>query len=253
MNDDKIYENKLWGQISALTSGVLTSLLYELLSGSSYELDIEGKQYEIVSTGMNTWFAFGLVLLTFLGLWAIFSWLLPWLSKIRKRFVYDKVKKTTAKELIKVLDEAKRKIKELYPFFTHQEDSPVKEDIIVLHGRELAMIISLLHRKFLPKNKRLRKRVEQYFRHSEHATITTIAKYLSAYELAAEIALLKSMVAQLKKFAGRDALLNHDCTEMEEKLNDLAKIKVLASMLAPKDETCTPGINESLIDKTSTE
>lgn len=253
MNDDKIYENKLWGQISALTSGVLTSLLYELLSGSSYELDIEGKQYEIVSTGMNTWFAFGLVLLTFLGLWAIFSWLLPWLSKIRKRFVYDKVKKTTAKELIKVLDEAKRKIKELYPFFTHQEDSPVKEDIIVLHGRELAMIISLLHRKFLPKNKRLRKRVEQYFRHSEHATITTIAKYLSAYELAAEIALLKSMVAQLKKFAGRDALLNHDCTEMEEKLNDLAKIKVLASMLAPKDETCTPGINESLIDKASTE
>lgn len=198
---------------------------------------------------MNTWFAFGLVLLTFLGLWAIFSWLLPWLSKIRKRFVYDKVKKTTAKELIKVLDEAKRKIKELYPFFAHQEDSPVKEDIIVLHGRELAMIISLLHRKFLPKNKRLRKRVEQYFRHSEHATITTIAKYLSAYELAAEIALLKSMVAQLKKFAGRDALLNHDCTEMEEKLNDLAKIKVLASMSAPKDETCTPGINESLITK----
>ena len=253
MNDEKIFENKLWGQISALTSGVLTSLLYELLSGSSYELDIEGKQYEIVSTGMSTWFAFGLVLLTFMGLWAIFSWVLPWLSKIRKRFVYDKVKKTTAKELIKVLDEAKRKIKELYPFFAHQEDAPIKEDIIVLHGRELAMIISLLHRKFLPKNKRLRKRVEQYFRHSEHATITTIAKHISAYELAADIALLKSMVAQLKKYAGRDALLNHDCTEMEGKLNDLAKMKVLASMSAPKDDTCTPRINESLIDEASSE
>lgn len=202
---------------------------------------------------MNTWFAFGLVLLTFLGLWAIFSWVLPWLSKIRKRFVYDKVKKTTAKELIKVLDEAKRKIQELYPFFVHQEAAPVKEDIIVLHGRELATIISLLHRNFLPNSKRLRKRVEQYFRHSEHATIITIAKHLSSYELAAAIALLKSMVAQLKKFAGRDALLNHDCTEMEEKLNDLAKMKVLASMSAPKDDTCTPGINESLIDEASTD
>lgn len=253
INDEKIFENKLWGQISALISGVLTSLLYELLSGSSYELDIEGKQYEIVSTGMNIWFAFGLVLLTFLGLWAIFSLVLPWFSKIRKRFVYDKVKKTTAKELIKVLDEAKRKIKELYPFFVHQEDAPIKEDIIVLHGRELAMIISLLHKKILPKNKRLRKRVERYFRHSEHATITTIAKHISAYELAADIALLKSMVAKLKMFAGRDALLNHDCTEMEEKLSDLEKMKVLASMSAPKDDTCTPGINEALIDEASTE
>lgn len=58
MNDEKLFENKLWGQISALTSGVLTSLLYELLSGSSYKFDIEGKQYEIVSTGMDTWLAF---------------------------------------------------------------------------------------------------------------------------------------------------------------------------------------------------
>lgn len=252
MNDEKISENKLWKQIAALTSGVLTSLLYELLSGSSYEFDMEGKQYEIVSTGMNTWFAFGLVLLTFFGLWAIFSWVLPWLSKIRKRFVYDKVKKTTAKELIKALDEAKQKIKELYPLFEHQEDNPIKKNLIVLHGRELAMIVSLLHKKFLPKNKRLRQRVEQYFRHSEHATITTIAKKISDYELAAEIALLKSMVAQLKALAGNDTLLEHDCKEMEEKLNDLEKMKVLSSMSAQKDDNCTPGLNQSLIDEAST-
>lgn len=251
MNDEKTFEKKLWGQISALTSGVLTSLLYELLSGSSYELNIEGKQYQIASTGLNTWCAFGLVILTFLGLWAIFSLILPWLSRIRKRFAYDKVKKTTAKELIRVLDEVKLKIKELYPFFDCQEDTPIKEDLIILHGRELAMIISLLHRKFLPKNKWLRKRVEQYFRHSEHATITTIAKHISAYELATDIALLKSMVSKLKMFAGRDDLLNHDCTEMENKLNDLEKMKALSSMLGPKDDNS--GLNQSLIDNTSTE
>lgn len=253
MNDEKIFENKLWGQISALTSGVLTSLLYDLLSGSSYELDIEEKQYEIVSTGMNTWFAFGLVLLTFLALWAIFSWVLPWFSRIRKRFVYDKVKKTTAKELMRVLDEAKQKTKELYPFFLHQDDTPIQAELIVLHGRELAMIISLLHKKFLPQNKRLRQRVEQYFRSSEHAAITTIAKKISAYELAAEIALLKCMVAQLKMLASKDALLDRDCAEMVNKLNDLEKMEVLASMSAPKDDTCTPGINESLIDEASIE
>lgn len=234
MNDEKIFENKLWGQISALTSGVLTSLLYELLSGSSYELDMEGKQYEIVSTGMNTWLAFGLVLLTFLGLWAIFSWVLPWFSRVRKRFIYDKVKKTTAKELIRVLDEAKQTTKELYPFFIHQENAPSREELIVLHGRELAMTISLLHRKFLPQNKQLRQRVEQYFRYSEHATITTITKKISAYELAAEIALLKSMVAQLKMLAGKDALLHRDCAEMAQKLNDLEKMKVLENRLGSK-------------------
>lgn len=248
MNDEKLFENILWGQISALTSGVLTSLLYELLSGSSYKFDIEGKQYEIVSTGMDTWLAFGLVLLTFFCLWAIFSWFLPWFSRIRKRFVYGKVKKTTAKELIRVLDETKQTTKELYPFFIHQDSDSIQEELIVLHSRELAMTISLLHRKFLPQNKRLRQRVEQYFRHSEHATFTTITKKISAYELAAEIGLLKSMVAQLKMLAGKDILLDRDCAEMAKKLNDLEKMKVLENRLSLKKSDENPDVTPPSAD-----
>ncbi len=253
MNDEKSFEEKLWSQISVLTSGVLTSLLYELLSGSSYELDVEGKQYEIVSTGISTWCAFGLVILTFFCLWAVFSLVFPWISRIRKRFVYDKVKKITAKELMKVLNEVKMKIKELYPIYDLQKGTPLNEDLIKIHGRDVAIIISLLHRKFLPQNKRLRKRVEQYFRHSEHATITTIDKKVSAYELSADIVLLKRIVAQLKMFAGSDALLYHDCTDMEEKISDLEKMRVLASLVAPEENTETSKANLSSVDTDSSE
>ena len=74
MNGYKSIETKLWGEVSMLTSGVLTSLIYGLLSGSSYNFAIDGKHYEITSVGMNSWCAIGLVVLTFLSLWTLISY-----------------------------------------------------------------------------------------------------------------------------------------------------------------------------------
>lgn len=222
MNGYKTVEIKLWNAVSMLTSGVLTSLIYGLLSGSSYELNIEGKHYEVTSTGMNAWCALGLIVITFFGLWALISVLIPWLLRIRKRFAYDKIKKISAKDLIKVLDETKGSIKDLYPIFDSANGQ--NKDLLRLHSRELAKTILRLHSTFLPQNKRLRKTIAKYFRQYEHATIVTIDQKVSSYELAAAVALLRNMVCQLKLVAGNDALLGKDCTEMEDKLNDLDQL-----------------------------
>ena len=222
MNSYKTVETRLWNAVSMLTSGVLTSLIYGLLSGSSYELNIEGKHYEITSTGMNIWCAFGLIVITFLGLWILISILNPWLFRIRKRFSYDKIKKITAKDLIRVLDETKGSIKDLYLIFDSSNGK--NKDLLRLHSRELAKTILRLHSTFLPQNKRLRKIIEKYFRQYEHATIITIDQKVSGYELAATVALLRNMVSQLKLAAGNDALFEKDCTEMEDKLNDLDQL-----------------------------
>lgn len=229
MNDEKTFERKIWRQISALTSGILTSLLYELLAGSSYKLDIAGTQYEIISTGMETWPAIGLVTLIFFALWAVFSLIVPWVARIRKRFTYAQVKKSTAKGLMKTLDEVKMKIAELYPIFYSQKGTPLKGELIKIHGRDLEVLISLLHKEFLPQGTWQKKRVEQYFRCYKYRTIETITNKVSAYELASDVSLLKDMVAQLKMFVGDDKLLEHDCTEMEEMLGDFEKMAVLTA------------------------
>lgn len=225
MNSYKTVETKLWNTVSMLTSGVLTSLIYGLLSGSSYELNIEGKHYEVTSTGMNIWCAFGLIVITFLSLWTLISVLIPWLLRIRKRFAYDKIKKITAKDLIRVLDETKGSINDLYVIFDSANGK--NKDLLRLHSRELAKTILRLHSTFFPQNKRLRKIIEKYFRQYEHATIVTIDQKVSGYELAAAVALLQNMVSQLKMVAGNDALLEKDCTKMEDALNDLYQLNPL--------------------------
>lgn len=235
MNGYKVVETKLWNAVSMLTSGVLTSLIYGLLSGSSYELNIEGKHYEVTSTGMNSWFAFGLIVITFFGLWTLISVLIPWLLRIRKRFAYDKIKKITAKDLIRVLNETKDSIEDLYPIFDSENGK--NKDLLRLRSREVAKTVLHLHSTFLPQNKRLRKRIEKYFRQHEHATIVTIDRKISGYELAAAVALLRNMVGQLKLVAGNDALLGKDCAEMEAKLKDLDQLNPLQNKQKQKDDT----------------
>lgn len=235
MNDYKKIETKLWNEVSMLTSGVLTSLIYGLLSEATYTLDIEGKLYEIKSTGMNPWCAIALVVLTFFALWACISLLIPVLLRIRKRFVYDKVKKISAKELMKVLDETSNTVKKLYPVFNTESG-----DLIRLYSRDIARIILLLHRYLLPQNIRLRKRIEAYFRYSEHASIITIDKKVSGYELAANLKLLKRMVTKLTRIAGNDALLSKDCKEMSAALADIEQLKPVAILLEQKENPKDP-------------
>lgn len=220
MDDYKSIEIKVWNVISMLTSGVLTSLIYGLLSSSSYSLNIGDRYYEITSVGMNPWHAIGLVGLTFLGIWVIISVLIPRILKIRKRFSYDKIKKITAKEAIKALDDAGNAIKELYPAFNVRNN-----DYLKLYSRNLARTVLLLHRKLLPQNKRLRNRIrDSYFRNSGYDLIISIDQRISRYELASEIKLLKYMVGQLDLAAGDDALLKEDCREMNEALDELKEL-----------------------------
>lgn len=229
MKSYKTIETKLWSEVSMLTSGVLTSLIYGLLSGSSYSLIIEGTHYEITSTGMNSWCAIGLVMLTFFSLWAIISWLIPCLLRIRKRFVYDRIERVSVKELLMVLGETSDMTKRLYPIFNAENKDSNNSNYLKLYSRDLARITLLLHRKFLPQNKYLRKRIETYFRCCDHASIISIDQKISGYELAANIALLRCMVNQLSFIADNDALLLKDCKEMDTDLLELEQMIHLLS------------------------
>lgn len=225
MNNYKSFEAKLWNAISMLTSGVLTSLIYGLLSDVSYMLEIEGKQYKIFSVGTSLWGELGIILITFFVFWAVISVLIPMLLRIKKRFTYDKIKRVSAKELIRTLDVAKESIKNLYPIFYAEKNNDIPDtDLVALHVRELARIILLLHSNFLPHNQKLRKTIEKYFRRHEHSSVISIDRNVSSYEFKATIALLRKMVMSASEKGSSDKLLEQDCAEMKKNLDELGEL-----------------------------
>lgn len=224
MDNYKSFETKLWNGISVLTSGVLTSLIYESISKSSYVLEIEGKQYVFTSTGAGFWGAMGVILVTFFFLWAVISILIPLVLRIKKRFTYDKIKRVNAKELIKTIDKVKESIMFLYPIFCTENKAEFHPEFARLHNRDLAKTILLLHRKFLPSNKKLRKSIKGYFRNADHSSIITIDKKISNYELLSIIVLLREMVESIKETDYADELFQKDCIEMENALDELDEL-----------------------------
>lgn len=224
MNDYKSIETKVWNAVSVLTSGVLTSLIYEAISSSSYVLEINGKQYVFTSIGKSIWGAVGFILAIFLLLWTVIYVIIPLLLRIRKRFTYDKIRRVNAKDLVKTLDMAKELVKELYPVFCAEGDDTPDPYLIKLHNRDLTKTILLLHGKFLPHNKKMRKAIENYFRNPNHSSIITIDRKISSYEFDSVIALLRKMVSGVKLNGCGDKLLKKDCAEMEKALNDLDEL-----------------------------
>lgn len=224
MDNYKSIETKLWNAISVLTSGVLTSLIYEAISESSYVLEIEGKQYVFTSTGIGFWGALGIILVVFLFLWAVISKLIPLLLRLKRRFSYDKIKRINVKELIKTIDNVKESITILYPILCAENKAEFDLVFARLHNRQLAKTILLLHRKFLPSNKKMRKTIKGYFRNADHSSVITIDKKISSYEFLSIIVLLREMVKSIKETDCTDELLEKDCIEMEKALDELDKL-----------------------------
>lgn len=224
MDSYKSIEAKIWGSVSMLTSGILTSLIYGLLSDTSYSLVIDGQYYEIMSVGGSLWHAIGIVVFTFLGIWVLIFLLIPRLLKVCKRLCYDRIKPVSVKEAIKVLDEANTTIKELYPIFCAEKNYPSQSDFLKLYSRNISKTVLLLHKSFLPKNKRARKKIESYFRQPQFSSIISINQKISVYELASVVDLLKKIVQELNCTAENDALLVKDCAGMNAYLTELEQL-----------------------------
>lgn len=221
MSNYKSFENRLLNAISALTSGVLTSLIYDGISSTSYLLEMEGKQYNITSAGVSFWAAAGFVLATFLGIWAIISIIIPFALKVRRRFAYDKVRGTNAIELMKTLDVAKERVTTLYPILLSESQNMINSRLVNLYCRDLAEIITLLHNKFVPRNQKLKKSMLHFFRSPKYSSVITINKSVSGYEFASIISLLQEMVITVKEHGCRDELLLKDCDDLVKNLSEL--------------------------------
>ena len=222
MNQHKQIEGKLWNAIVALTSGVLTNLIYNEISSTSYVLEFLNGQYTLIQVNNNAWEKIGLIFLTFFLVWAFISTIIPVALRIRQKIAYQKINRINNKNLTKSFDSAKNETLILLPFFVREstEDVP-NPDLALLHVKDLANVVTKLHNIFKPHNNKLQKQIRNYFRNPNHSSIINIGDNISDYEFSALITLLLNMVERVQSLKSDNKLLQKDCDEMLKSLKEM--------------------------------
>ena len=138
MNQHKQIEGKLWNAIVALTSGVLTNLIYNEISSTSYVLEFLNGQYTLIQVNNNAWEKIGLIFLTFFLVWAFISTIIPVALRIRQKIAYQKINRINNKNLTKSFDSAKNEALILRPFFVSESTKEIPNpDLALLHIKDL--------------------------------------------------------------------------------------------------------------------
>lgn len=225
MNQHKQIEGKLWNAIAALTSGVLTNLIYNEISSTSYVLKLLNDQYTLIQVNNNAWEKIGFIFATFFLVWAFISIIIPVALRIRQKISYQKIDWINNKNLTKSFDSAKNEALILCPFFVSESTEGVPNpDLALLHIKDLANVVTTLHNIFKPHNNKLQNQIRNYFRNYNHSSIINIGDNISDYEFSALITLLLKMVEKVPSLETDNKLLQKDYNEMLNNLKEMEEI-----------------------------
>ncbi len=226
MANYKTFERKLRGAITALTSSILTSLICDVFSNTSYVLQTGEKQYMLTPTGNSFSGSVVFVILIFSIIWIIISIIIPIGSRLKERVSYRKIDQPNGKTLVGTFNQSKEIALSLRPVFINEIGNVSDLDTIKLYTKDLANVITALHKKFKPHNKKMQKHIVDHFRKPAHSSIFNIDSGISDYEFSALIVMLKKMVVNAQKCEKNtnEKLFLKDCKEMLDYLEELEKI-----------------------------
>lgn len=224
---NQISESKLWKAITAVASGIMTSLLYDLVSQTSYILRPEGMQYVLIADDnnvKNTTFAVISILLLFFCLWGVFTIIIQTASKFSKQLSFKKMEHISGNALVNAIDRAKEQTIYLKSSFNNESFGISDSTLAKLQLRNLAVIITALHVKFVPHNLYRKNHMKYNFRQPDHSTIINISNSISKYEFLSLIELLYDLVNSASLHTNGDKLMIKDCNEILTMLNELKKV-----------------------------
>lgn len=222
MKNYKLLENKIRSLLAALTSGILTNLIYNIIYGTSYIIQSTETQTTIIPQTGGVIQAIGIILLTFITIWAFITILIPLALKTVNRFHFKKIVKYGTQELVSEFEKDKKEVLNLATLFFSGDTDKITSDLINLRIKELAVIITDLHKIFCPSNARLKARIKYSFRNTNHSSIINITDKVSSYEFLSLIAIMREMVCKTG-CSTSDSLLKKDLKEMNNMLSDLEK------------------------------
>ena len=116
----KTFEGKLRGAITALTSSILTSLICDTISNTSYVLQTDEKQYTLATAGNSFSGSVVFVLLVFSIIWIIISIIIPIGLRLKERISYRKIDQPNRKTLVSTFNRSKEIALSLRPVFINE-------------------------------------------------------------------------------------------------------------------------------------
>lgn len=217
-----ILESKLWQAITAVASGVITDLLYDLLSPSSYTIQDVDSQYVLIPNSNNaTWFSICVILMLFFSLWGIIILIIQISTKLSKHLGGKRKPHLCGYKLVTQYTKAKEETIKLNSIFDSEMSHTPNITYIKLYLRDLSIPITSLHAQFYPHTRHQKTNLKYFFRNPEHSTILSINNIISKYEFLALIALLQKMVLLASSHVHKDKLMEKDCKDLLTMLQEL--------------------------------
>lgn len=215
------FDSPLWGSISAIISGIMTSLIYPLVSTNNYVCIVEGKTFDINQIPDPLLVTLGkmLLLLIVFGLLWIGIAFVPALW--RKRFYYWKKKTYSNRDICQLIANNSNQLLAISECRKNAEYCFTAEIFWKLKLRDLSAIIQSLYRAFISDNARSQSRMKDYFRKSFQSVLGDQASMYQLVGLIDGIDLLLKEAESVTETENSDNLLNSDCHVLREKLDYL--------------------------------
>lgn len=223
----QVFESKLWQAITAVASGIVTSLLYDLVSHSTYVIQQVNSQYVLMPDSSNTkgtLLSVCGIFVLFFSIWGIIIFIIQIGTKVSKQLSFKNIQKISGRKLVFEYTKAKQQTIDLNNNFYTKSKGVSNISYIKLHLRDLSVIIVSLHAHFYPHNTLQKAHMKHYFRKPDHSTIISINNTISKYEFLTLIELLYLMVSQASLYARGNILMTCDCEEMFQMLKELKSI-----------------------------
>lgn len=222
MENSKSLKKSMQNSMGAIASSILTDIICSSLANDSYILKIIDLQPTFIPVNENRPIKIGIILLIFSVSWIMISVIIPLIVKFIKRFQFKKIIRHSPKYIASQFELRKKETLNLEKIFFNK-DNTFNYNTALLNTKDLAIIITDIHKNFCPHNKQLKMLMKHNFRNHNHSTIINIANKISDYEFYSLINLLEKMVNSIFLLTTQNSLLKKDCLEMQGMLNELKR------------------------------
>ena len=206
---------KLWMAISAVASGILTSLLYDQLANSHFEIIMqEGKTLLVPVSNRTFAFQFAIISGIFLISWLIISMIIPFAIYMFERISYKRVQYLRPNEVITSF----RKIKKEVIYISEKLNRINQSDVVILYAEDIVSLILRLYKTFYTENRQLRMPVTSIFRMEN--TLVNVGREISPYDYNALLKVLNQLL-RLVNQSRNSEILQRDYIKSKKLLSEL--------------------------------
>lgn len=213
------FSGKLWSEISAIVSSILTNLIYEELTSTEFELITTGEKNLVVQLNDGE---FGKRIAVILGiffcLWFAIYVFVPVFLELVDRVRCHNMKGFKKSKVVSIFERMRKKVIEVSAQFSTLS---AETSFVLLYSSEIAQIINSMYITFCPRTKHLNKIVKSSFRGG--ATVYDIGRYISPYEFDALLNELEKLVEVLLASSDSSVLLV-DSMALKEEISELKNV-----------------------------